>query len=213
MKLFNKTAIALTLSLLGAASSASAITMTTDNTLHEEIKIKVVDNKNDKMNVFVSVDGKITTVDASPSVMNNPEELRELLVDVPEDIRDKLIESLISKNIHHDNLEIDIGVEGDINQELHWFSKGENEVNHNIEATGENRVIVMKIDDSNSENRVVQKVVKQMLHTSVKPSNLRNLQIVHQGNMTAESIISMIRRTDFTADELNAIQQVLDGKR
>ena len=74
MKLFNKTAIALTLSLLGAASSASAITMTTDNTLHEEIKIKVVDNKNDKMNVFVSVDGKITTVDASPSVMNNPEE-------------------------------------------------------------------------------------------------------------------------------------------
>mgnify|MGYP000409083407 FL=1 len=213
MKLFNKTAIALTLSLLGAASSASAITMTTDNTLHEEIKIKVVDNKNDKMNVFVSVDGKITTVDASPSVMNNPEELRELLVDVPEDIRDKLIESLISKNIHHDNLEIDIGVEGDINQELHWLSKGENEVNHNIEATGENRVIVMKIDDSNSENRVVQKVVKQMLHTSVKPSNLRNLQIVHQGNMTAESIISMIRRTDFTADELNAIQQVLDVKR
>lgn len=213
MKLFNKTAITLALSLLGAASSVSALAMATDNTLREEVEIKVVENKNENINVFVSVDGKITTVDVSPSVMNSPEELRERLVDVPEDIREKLIESLTNKNIHHDNLEVVIDGEGAIHQELHWLSKSDNEVEHDIKVIGENRVIVMEIDDNNSDGNVAQRVIKQMINTSVTPSHRRNVQVIHQGNMSADSIIRMIKHSDFTADELNEIQQALDVKR
>jgi hypothetical protein len=72
MKLFNKTVIALTLSLLGAADSVSALAMITDNALREEVEIKVVESANDNMNIFVSVDGEVTTKDVSSSVMNNP---------------------------------------------------------------------------------------------------------------------------------------------
>jgi hypothetical protein len=50
MKLFNKTVIALTLSLLGAASSVSALAMVTDNAPREEVEIKVVESTNDNMN-------------------------------------------------------------------------------------------------------------------------------------------------------------------
>jgi len=213
MKLFNKTAIALVLSLLGAASSVSALAMATDNTVRQEVEVKIDENSNENMNVFVSVDGEITTVDVSPSAMKSPEELRELLVDVPENIREKLIESLLSEKIHNNNLKMVIDGEGDIHQELYWLSNAEKLVDHNIEVTGENRVIVRAFDDNNSGINVAQKVIKHMKHRSVEPSHLRNFQVIHQGNMSADSIMRMIKRSDFTADELNEIQQALDAKR
>jgi hypothetical protein len=213
MKLFNKTVIALTLSLLGAASSVSALAMVTDNAVREEVEIKVVESTNDNMNIFVSVDGEVTTKDVSSSVMNNPEALRELLVDVPDNIREKLIESLTSQNIHNDNYKVVIDGDGDIHQELHWLSKSDNEVDHSIEVILDNsdsKVIVMEFDENDLEGNIAQKVIKQMIHTSGKE---RSVQVIPQGNMSAESIMRMIKHSNFTADDLNEIQQVLDAKR
>ena len=216
MKLFNKTVIALTLSLLGAASSVSALAMVTDNAPREEVEIKVVESTNDKMNIFVSVDGEVTTKDVSSSVMKNPEALRELLVDVPDNIREKLIESLTSQNIHNDNYKVIIDGDGDIHQELHWLSKSDNEVDHNIKVISDNsdsKVIVMEFDENDLKGNIAQKVIKQMIHTTGESSHDRSVQVIHQGNMSAETIMRMIKHSNFTADDLNEIQQVLDTKR
>jgi hypothetical protein len=216
MKLFNKTVIALTLSLLGAASSVSALAMVTDNAPREEVEIKVVESTNDNMNIFVSVDGEVTTKDVSSSVMNNPEALRELLVDVPDNIREKLIENLTSQNMHNDNYKVIIDGDGDIHQELHWLSKSDNKVDHNIKVISDNsdsKVIVMEFDENDLKGNIAQKVIKQMIHTTGKPSHERSIQVIHQGNMSAESIMRMIKHSNFTADDLNEIQQVLDTKR
>lgn len=216
MKLFNKTVIALTLSLLGAASSVSALAMVTDNAPLEEVEIKVVESANDNMKIFVSVDGEVTTKDVSSSVMNSPEALRELLVDVPDNIREKLIESLTNQNIHNDNYKVIIDGDVDIHQELHWLSKSENEVDHNIKVISDNsdsKVIVMEFDENDLKGSIAQKVLKQMIHTTGKPSHDRSVQVIHQGNMSPESIMRMIKHSNFTADDLNEIQQVLDAKR
>jgi hypothetical protein len=216
MKLFNKTAIALTLSLFGAVGSVSALAMATDNTQLQEVEIIVEGDTDKNMNVFLSVDGEITNVDVSPSAMSNPEALRELLSDVPEDVREKLIESLM--NAQDDNGNFKVVVSGDvgISQELHQISGENNEVEHNIRViddSGENKVIVMEFDESNSGGYIAQKVIKEMVHSSVKPSHHRSVQVIHQGNMSAYSIMRMIKHSDFTAEELNKIQQVLDVKR
>ena len=205
MKSFNKTIIALTLSLLGAVSSVSALAITSDNNSRQEVEITVDGDKNN-MSVFVSVDGEITNADVSASAMSNPEELRKLLVDVPQDIREKLIGRLTSAM--GDNGNFRMVVDADINQELHVIS----EIDHDIEVigdNGENKVFVMKFDGDKSQIDLSQKVIEKMM----KPSHHKNVQVIHQGNMSAKSLLRMIKHSDFTADELNEIQQALDTKR
>jgi hypothetical protein len=206
MKLFNKTAIALTLSLLGAVSSVSALAMATDNIQHQEVEIKVEGDELSNMNVFVSIDDEVTSLDVSSSVMNNPEELRKLLADVPEDIREKLIERLTSLDIQGSHFKM--VVDGDINQELHILSKDD----HNIKVMSddsEKEVIVMEFDNDTFEGELTQKIIEKMIY----PSHNKNVQVIHQGSMSSDSMIRMIKHSDFTADELNEIQQALDAKR
>jgi len=211
MKLFNKTAIAVSLSILGALSSVSALAMATDNTLHQEVEVIVDGDTNKNVNVFVSVDGEITTADVSSLAMGDPVELRKLLSDVPDDIREKLIETLM--NAHDDNGNLKIVLDGDIgiNQKLHWISENDIEGEHSIEVIGdndENKVIVMEFDH-NLEGNVAQKVFKKMINSS----HHKNVQIIRHSKMITDSLMSMIKNSDFTAEELNLIQQALDAKR
>jgi len=211
MKLFNKTAIAVSLSILGALSSVSALAMATDNTLHQEVEVIVDGDTNKNMNVFVSVDGEVTTADVSSLAMGDPVELRKLLSDVPDDIREKLIETLM--NAHDDNGNLKIVLDGDIgiNQKLHWISENDIEGEHSIEVIGdndENKVIVMEFDH-NLEGNVAQKVFKKMINSS----HHKNVQIIRHSKMITDSLMSMIKNSDFTAEELNLIQQALDAKR
>ena len=209
MKLFNKTAIAISLSIVGAVSSVSALAMATDNTQLQEVEIIVDGDKN--MNVFVSVDGEITTADVSASAMSDPEELRKLLVDVPDDIREKLVESLL--NARDDNGNLKMVVDGDvgINQELHWISEHGSEGEHSIEVIGDNdekKVIVMEFDHK-FDSDVAQKVIKKIKSSS----RHNNVKAIHHKKIKIDSLMSMIESNDFTADELNKIQQALDAKR
>jgi len=199
MNLFNKTAIVASLSILGAVSSVSALAIATDNSQLQEVEIIVDGDTNKNMNVFVSVDGEITSADVSLSAMSDPGELRKLLSDVPDDIREKLIESLM--NARDDNGHFKVVVDGDvgINKELHWLSEDDNE---------ENKVIVMELDH-NLEGGIAQKVIKKIMNTS----HHKNVKVIHHSKMKTDSLMRMIKNSDFTADELNKIQQALDAKR
>jgi len=211
MKLFNKTAIAISLSIVGAVSSVSALAMATDKTPLQEVEIIVDGDTNKNMNVFVSVDGEVTTADVSPLAMSDPEELRKLFIDVPDDIREKLIESLL--NARDDNGNLKVVVDGDIgiNQELHWISEHNNEGGHSIEVMGDNdekKVIVMEFDHK-FDSDVAQKVIKKIKNSS----RHKNVKVIHHRKVKIDSLMTMIESNDFTADELNKIQQALDAKR
>lgn len=210
MKLFNKTAIALTLSLLGSVCSVSALAMATNSDKFEEVIVKVEKDLDRKMNVFVNVDGEVTNVDVSPSAMKNPVELDKLLANVPEEIRKKLIADLNSENLHEGNVKVII--DHDTDKEVIWISEGDDIEEHHIEVLSEDghkKVMIMELDGDISENHEIHSVVQKM----IDPSNLKTMQFIHKGTMTAESIVGMVERGNFTAEELDKIQQALDVKR
>jgi len=220
MKLFNKKGIALALSLIGAASSVSALAMVSDKVQLHEIKIEIDGDANESLNVFVNVDGDVTTVDVPVSALNDPIELEKLFADVPENIREKVITNLTHANLHEGNVRV--VVEGDAREELHQISKNVS-VRHfdddqRIEIISgdgdrENKVIVMEFDTEGASDGNVHKVMKRIMKPSMISSKHQKVQFIHKGKMTADSLIRMIQHSDFSADELNTIQQALDAKR
>jgi hypothetical protein len=52
-----------------------------------------------------------------------------------------------------------------------------------------------------------------MVLPSIISSKHNNVQFIHKGGMTADSLIRMVKQGKFTADDLNKIQQALDAKR
>jgi len=223
MKLLNKTAIALALSLIGAASSVSALAMVTDKTEvreRHEVNIEIDGDVNEKLSVVVNVDGDVTTLDVPVSALRNQAELESLLVDLPNKIREKIITNLSHATLHEGNVRV--VVEGDAREELHWVSKdvlvSNNDGEHRIEVISgdgdrENKVIVMEFDSEGSSEGNVHKVMKRIMNPSMISSKHQKVQFIHKGKMTADSLIRMIQHNEFTADDLNTIQQALDAKR
>jgi hypothetical protein len=223
MKFFNKTAIALTLSLIGAASSVSALAMATDKTQIHKVSIEIDRDANESANVFVSVNGDVTTLDVPSSTLNDPEELEKLLADLPDNIREKIIVNLSNidfsgVNAHEGNFRVVVG--GEVHEELHLLSKEVTESiidgEHHIEVLtngGDNKVIVMEFDSEELSGGNMHKIIKKMMLPSIINSKHNNVQFIQKGKMTADSLIRMLKHSDFTADDLNKIQQALDAKR
>jgi hypothetical protein len=223
MKLFNKTAIALTLSLIGAASSVSALAMATDNSQIHKVSIEIDRDANESANVFVSANGDVTTLDVPSSALNNPEELEKLLAELPDNIREKIIVSLSDINLgdvsqHAESFRMVVA--GEAHKELHLLSKELTESiidgEHHIEVMtddGDNKVIVMEFDGDELTGGKMRKVIKEMMIPSLINSKHNNVQFIQKGQMTADSLIRMVKHSDFTADDLNKIQQALDAKR
>lgn len=223
MKFFNKTAIALTLSIIGAASSVSALAMATDKTQLHKVSIEIDRDANESANVFVSVNGDVTTLDVPSSALNDPEELEKLLADLPDNIREKIIVNLSDidlsgVNSHEGNFRVVVGGEG--HEKLHLLSKEVTDSiidgEHHIEVLtdgGDNKVIVMEFDGDELTGGKMRKVIKEMMLPSLMNLKHNNVQFIQKGKMTADSLIRMVNHSEFTADDLNKIQQALDAKR
>ncbi len=223
MKFFNKTAIAITLSLIGAASSVSALAMATDKTQLHKVKIEIDSDANENANVFVSVNGDATTFDVPSSALNDPEELDKLLADLPDNIREKIIVNLSDIDISgvnssEGNFRVVVG--GEEHKELHLLSKEVTERiidgEHHIEVLtegGDTKVVVMEFDKEKLAGGNMHKIIKKMMLPSIINSKHNNVQFIQKGQMTADSLIRMIKHSEFTADDLNKIQQALDAKR
>ena len=76
MKLFNKTSLALALSLVGVATTISALAMTTapEKQLHE-ITVAAGDNRDAQ--IMISIDGKITKLTVSKEALKDKELLAQ----------------------------------------------------------------------------------------------------------------------------------------
>jgi len=197
MKLFNKTSLALALSLVGAASTVSALAMTTtpDKKVHH-INIAADDNRD--AHIMVSIDGQMTKLSVSKEALNNKELLAEELANEPEDIREKLTSAL--NGLHLNSRDI--------------FFK-HHQVDDNADAQ---RVVIMsKGDGAHHEgtrhDKVITKVINGLSGLHLDSLNDHSLKFVSDGKVAADSIVSLLSHGKYSADELDKIQQALDSKR
>lgn len=197
-RLINKTSLALSLSLFGAVSSMSALAMTTDNK-HQVHEIEITADDSDLVNVFVSIDGEVTDVKIPKSALEDQAQLADVLVDIPQDVREKLIESLSSLN--HEDKMVKIEMKGGDN-DVSWVSNADSE-----------HVIVLHKDTGEHSENIVKKVVREFKHISHDGNDAKVFKFKHGGKLSADSLIRMLDRGDFTAEDLDKIQQALDKKR
>ena len=179
----------------------SAIAMATDDGLaekHVEIhEIKVEVNKGEDTNVFININGELTEFSMDEADLTDKDKLAAALSDVPEELREKLIASL--SNIHMGEKHVIVDIDGEnFGETLNWVSD-----------SGGERVVVMEFDhDDIDADGISHKVMKQLLH-KVGPHVMK----FKHGKITADSVIKMLSRSDFSVDELNEIQTALDAKR
>lgn len=192
MTLFNRNKItkltaAILLSISGAALSVSAIAMNSDKEQFQEVEIDAEAGKDVK--IFVNKDGQTHNLTIDHATLSDKSALRELLSDLPVDVKDKLIDNLVdlSDGLSHENGEL-----GSIIK----FAK----------SAGDERVIVIKNDnDADIEQHIIKEFDDNMQHKVIK--------IAHHGEAKANAVLHLLKNGKFSADELNKIQQALDEKR
>ncbi|NQZ79547.1 MAG: hypothetical protein HRT52_00890 [Colwellia sp.] len=202
MKFFNKTSLALALSFLGAASTMSALAMTTEPSKQiHEITIEADDNPN--ANIMISIDGEVTNLTVSREALHNKELLAEELANEPGDIREKLLSALSGLHINSEQIHVK-----------------HHQVADNID---EQRVVIMTMDDdlhhddsrydSRYDKSTMMKVVKDMSKLHIDTSKSHSFEFVTDGKVAADSIVRLLSHGEYSADELDKIQQAIDEKR
>ena len=195
---FNKTSLALAFSLLGAASSMSAIAMNTSDKdqIHE---VEVIADDSEDVKIFVSIDGEVTDVKLPKSALGDKAQLEAALIDLPVELREKLLNDL--GNIHLEDKMVKIDKQGH-STNLSWNSDSENE-----------HVIVLHTEMEGSTDDVANKLIKEFKHVSADGSMEKVFKIKHDGKLSAESVIRLLNHGDFSPEDLDKIQQALDAKR
>jgi len=198
MKAFRKTALAVAFSLIGVVSSVSALAMATNeqNNVVEIHEIEVIADDSDTVKIFASNDGDVTNVSLPKSALQDKEQLAAALVDVPEDLREKLLQSL--GNIHFDENVIKIIKGEDHDNAMSWSSDSDSE-----------QVFVIELDDDNSNTEIVSQMIKKFSHGDVE----KVIEFKHGAGMSADSVIRLLEHGKYSVDDLNKIQQALDAKR
>lgn len=192
MKLFNKTALALAFSTLGAISSMSAIAMVTDE-VHVKQRIEVIAEDDKNVQVFVSIDGDITDLELTKEQLADPQLLDDALVDVPDEVREKLISQLSNIQMNGDMIKIKTDSTGSPT----WV---EHESEH---------VFVIKEAFGDDGTDIAKKVIKK-LH---KDGTGKVVQFKHGSSLSAKSIVHILEQAKLSPEELDTIQQALDKKR
>jgi len=193
MKFFNKTSLALALSLLGVASTMSALALTTDhNEQHHDVMVEAEEGPSAK--IMISIDGEVNHLTVSKQALKNKELLAEELANEPAEVREKLLSALGGLHINSENMHIKHHqVEGDIEEQ---------------------RVVIMTMDDEihHDENMMV-KVVKDMSQLHIDSSKHGGFEFLSGGKIPAESIIRLLSHGKYSAEELDQLQQAIDSKR
>lgn len=191
----SKITAALILSLGGAISSMSAIAMATDNTeLRTEVReISIEAEHGKEVKLFVHDNGEMVNVIIPHTALSDKEQLSSYLVDVPDGVKEKLLKELtsLSDNVH-------ISANHDSGGEvMRWVSEGESE-----------KVIIIERDGDESVDIEIH-IVKEMM----ADGHHKIFKFEHGSEMGAKGIIKMLQYGDYSAEELNKIQQALDSKR
>lgn len=191
MKVLNKTALAISLSLIGAISSMSAIAMSKAERRIEQ-KIEIVADDTKDVQVFVSNNGNITELEVPQASLTDKAYLENALADLPSDLREKLVAQL--SNIHMDGKVIKLNT-ADANT---W-----------VEGDGE-KVIVLKSIGEGDAHTIAKEMVQQF---TVGDGKHKVFEFKHGKKATANTVMRLLEHGSFTPEELDKIQQALDAKR
>ncbi|NQY64390.1 MAG: hypothetical protein HRT38_11775 [Alteromonadaceae bacterium] len=140
MKLFNKTALAISFSICGVLSSVSALAMATDVKLNakehqiHQIKVSTFD---DNANVFVNDNGDIREFIIAKDLLEDQEKLALELADISPVLKEKLITLLTGDIQIHGDQHVIVDFKGDVDSHFNLFS----------ESVGESIVIIEKGTD------------------------------------------------------------------
>ncbi len=186
MRLFKKLPLAMALSFVGATLSMSGLVVANDEK-YEIHTIEIEATANEQANIMIDIDGEMTEFTVPKSVLGDPEQLSELLIDVPAKVKDQLLTSLSSLAIDARHIKV----------------KGHSPDDENI--------VIVEIDDEiddeleEGDSRTIHKMVKKFHHN--------NIVIEHGGKIAVDSLIKMLSHRDFSVEELNKLQKALDEKR
>ncbi|GAA6206536.1 hypothetical protein [Thalassotalea sp. SU-HH00458] len=170
---FNKTSLALAFSLLGAASSMSAIAMNTTDK-HQIHEVEVIADNSEEVKILVNIDGDVTDVKLPKSALSDRAQLEAALTDLPVELREKLLNDLGS--IHLDDKMVKIDKQ-DHSSDLSWNSDSESE-----------HVIVLHTEMEGSNENIANKLIKEFKHVSADGSMEKVFKIKHDGKLNAETL-------------------------
>lgn len=182
----NKLAMAISLSVASALYSLSALALASD-VKHELHTIEIDAEKKSGAHIVLEIDGQTTEVNVPIEVLHDRDKLANALSDLPLDKREKVLAAI-------DNLQSSTDIE------IHSDSDTEH-VNK--------KVVVIEMADGD-ESTVHKKVIKNM---SLDDHGHHIVKMKHKGKVGVDSIINMLKHGDYSAEELNQLQQALDAKR
>lgn len=186
--------LAMSVLLLGTINSPSLFAAQSESReQHQTVEISIEsDGKNEVADIVMNIDGEIIKIQLPKSVLKNKQALADALSDVPENIRENLINTLSAA---HDNT-----------TELHRVHEQNNESDHQWMSKSGEKVIIIDIDDSDGKKHII----KQMMHGE-EGSNA--FFFSDEAGMSADMIIRLIKGANFSNEDLDNIQQVIDAKR
>lgn len=198
MNTFKQSTVAVLLSVIGAASSMSALALTSP--VVKEQRIEVISDSDHDAKVFVISDGQDYKVDVSNDVLSDKDALENALSDLPDDIREKVVEQ-ISK-LHISDHMIKIG-EGSDNETMFSWS-GE---------TVDKDVVVIEVEQDGTSGIESGAMIKKVLKKLNKGDSHKVFEFKLGGKHKSEALVRMLDKGSFTVEELDKIQAALDAKR
>lgn len=196
MKSFKYLPIAAALSVLTTSTFAAYAPMGGEEVIVKEFKIEVDADTDKGAHIMVDSNGNHSVVELPKDALNDPEQIDAALADLPEETREKVKKAL--SGIHMDGEGFSFQVEEDVKKQ--WVSKSDNE-----------HVIIVDIENEGDINgEVVKKIIKKIGHG--EHGDKKVFEFKH-GKISAESIVHLLKKGEFSSDDLNKIQQALDEKR
>lgn len=190
------------LPLLGALaifSAGSLAAYSDDNVVVKEFKIEVEADSEKGAHVIVDGDVDHAVVKLSKEDLNDPAKVEAALADLPEETREKVSKAL--SNIQMDGDKFFFTIDDD--SENQWISK-----------SGEEHMIIVDVDSEESaDGSVIKKVIKKMAHGAHGHDGEKVFKFKHSGKSSTDILLHLIKKGDFSAEDLDKLQQALDEKR
>lgn len=187
MKRIKQIPMAVALSLFGASLSLSALSYAsgfdTTDVVKELHTIEIEADDSATAKIFIDINGEASKFDVPKEALEDPAQLEQLLADVPPEVKDKLMQSLSSLSMNAHHIRIDGG-------------------------HGDEKVVIIDIEDEHGEH-----LSGEMKHKIIKKFAHENVFVQKGGKVGADSIIRMLSHGEYSAEELDKIQKVLDSKR
>lgn len=198
MKTYKKTMLATAIASLFLLSNYAASTPAEEEKVATKIVSLNLDLDSEKgAHIVVGEDSDTKVVELSKEALDDPAEIEAALADLPEDIREKVKNALAGIDLNSQAFAFKI----DGKHDSHW-----------LEGIDKKGVFVIDVDeefitDSDEHRTIIKKVIKDI------GENDTIFEFSHNGQLSTDVLLRMIKAGKFSQDDLDTLQKALDEKR